>query len=386
MLAVIVYSWRVVLLDWIVEQQVENISLYFSFWPVATIILFSVVVIAGIFKAISHMRGFRKSDEQLDALVSKKPRTEADRSRLESHLKPLLFPCRTTHLRMFPKRHSFDYSYLLVGIPIPWNGRRGGLISAAVIDEWGNGTNSGWLQVRAEDHLGRSDNELGLDGKLRAFLNDQGIKEDEWHHAYLVTAPRFLGYVFNPVSFWYIYGHEQDLKMMILEVNNTFDERRMYFLRTPSGNRLSEAEGTNGPYKNPNPVLTEKKYTQTWSKDFHVSPFNSRKGSYTLKAVDPFHHGGRIVEIDNTIILKSSKNHAKLVARVFSCDLPQDPTSLTAWESLSFVAAWWWVGLVTFPRILREAAKIYFKRKLHVWVRPEVALSSMGRNPTATEM
>ena len=45
-------------------------------------------------------------------------------------LKPLLFPSRTSHMRLFPKNHSFSYSYLLVGIPVGWRGSTGSLISA----------------------------------------------------------------------------------------------------------------------------------------------------------------------------------------------------------------------------------------------------------------
>ena len=59
---------------------------------------------------------------------------------------------------------------------------------------------------------------------------------------YLVTAPRFLGYAFNPVSFWYLYSEKMNLKAMILEVNNTFDERRLYLLRqTSEGDDLSQS-------------------------------------------------------------------------------------------------------------------------------------------------
>ena len=44
--------------------------------------------------------------------------------------KPLFFPSRTTHTRLFPKTHSFSYSYLLVGIPVGWQGSVGGMLSA----------------------------------------------------------------------------------------------------------------------------------------------------------------------------------------------------------------------------------------------------------------
>ena len=165
---------------------------------------------------------------------------------------------------------------------------------------------------------------------------------------------------------------------MILEVNNTFDERRLYFLKD-SGTEAID----NGNEKN---QISSAKFANTWTKDFHVSPFNSRKGSYSLVALDPFsgYLNGR-GPVDNTITLSSSKAHSKLVARIFSTSTSLDPLSLTKSDILRFLASWWWVGLVTFPRIVREAGKLFFKRKLHVWFRPEVLKDSIGRNGTPDE-
>ena len=44
--------------------------------------------------------------------------------------RPLFFPSRTTQTRLFPKSHSFSYSYLLVGIPVGWRGSVGGMLAA----------------------------------------------------------------------------------------------------------------------------------------------------------------------------------------------------------------------------------------------------------------
>ncbi|KAL8913412.1 MAG: hypothetical protein Q9172_007288 [Xanthocarpia lactea] len=200
---------------------------------------------------------------------------------------------------------------------------------------------------------------------------------DDYSTAYLVTAPRFLGYSFNPVSFWYLYNDQKELGAMILEVNNTFDERRLYFLKgTPSVK--PEEERLKDPPSG--------RFKDTWPKDFHVSPFNSRKGSYKLTAYDPFSpHLCGTGMIDNTINLTSSKSHAKLVARVFSTKASSDPATFGYWAGLRFVAAWWWVGFVTFPRIVREAGKLFFRRKLHVWYRPEVLKDTIGRRATNDE-
>jgi len=204
------------------------------------------------------------------------------------------------------------------------------------------------------------------------------------------------------VSFWYLYN-KKELKAMILEVNNTFDEKRMYLLKKGAA-RESASEKDTIPSQEAKMMANEKeeppppdekiasRFSAAWQKDFHVSPFNSRKGGYSLSATDPFvnHLGNGDYEascghVNNTITLSSSKNHPKLIARVFSTSDSIDPYSLTRWQLFRFIFSWWWVGFVTFPRIVREAAKLFFGRKLHVWFRPEVLKDSVGRNETKDE-
>ncbi|KAI1773462.1 hypothetical protein F4818DRAFT_110435 [Hypoxylon cercidicola] len=298
--------------------------------------------------------------------------------------RPLLFPCGTTHTRFFPEKHSFSYSYLLVGIPVGWTGVAGGMISN---DEHNTGAN-GWYRINAADYLERGNGHLGLRGKLDAYLESQGVDASKYPFAYLVTAAKFLGYHFNPVSFWYLYSADKRLAATILEVNNTFDERRMYFL-TPDDDAVAiEAPQNNaatGDSQTHQPDGS-KPLKQTWPKDFHVSPFNSRKGAYSLIAHDPLHSNmeGR-GPINSTINLISSKKNAKLVARVFSEGGAIDPTKMTILQKLRFFTSWWWVGFVTFPRIVKEAAVLFFQRKLHVWYRPEPLNTNIGRHADKIE-
>lgn len=93
----------------------------------------------------------------------------------------LLFPSRTTHSRMFPERHSFSYSYLVVGIPVGWEGVAGGMVSSGVerstsLFSWlslKSKFRKGWYDVDAADYLERGNRELGLRGKLDAYLKSQ---------------------------------------------------------------------------------------------------------------------------------------------------------------------------------------------------------------------
>lgn len=189
------------------------------------------------------------------------------------------------------------------------------------------------------------------------------------------------------MSFWYLYSADMSLGAMVLEVNNTFDERRMYFLTAEEAARAGQLDSSDASpaidiLKSGKPPLFKKE----WPKDFHVSPFNSRKGSYSLLASDPL----KVLPenqnpIDNTITLKSSKGHGKIVARLISEGRGIDPSSLTLMQKIMFLSSWCWVGFITFPRIVKEAGRLWFQRKLHVWYKPEPLKESMGRHADSAE-
>ncbi|KAJ8116564.1 hypothetical protein OPT61_g2034 [Boeremia exigua] len=299
--------------------------------------------------------------------------------------KTLIFPCETKHARMFPKRHAFQYSYLQCGFPIIPGGvtSDGSDIATGTDQELG----SWWLRVRANDYLSRGNGSVGFYGKLQSFMREQNVDDKAWSYAYLVTAPRFFGYSFNPVSFWYVYDREHQLQKMILEVNNTFGERRVYLLNGTIKSDPSQTQGSAHEMGTGPPIGTKLQFTDLWMKDFHVSPFNSRKGSYALRAQNPFPYAGYVTPvIDNTITLKSSKDHAKVVARLNSVGVPLDPSKFGVMGAAWFISRWWWVGFLTSPRILKEAFALFYKRSLSVWFRPEVLTSSLGRLPTSSEV
>lgn len=86
----------------------------------------------------------------------------------------LLFPGKTTHSRLFPKKHSFDYSYLVVGIPVGWEGISGGMVSlSSSKPSWWDLSSNGWYHIDPEDYLTRGDRKLGLRGKLDVYLRSQ---------------------------------------------------------------------------------------------------------------------------------------------------------------------------------------------------------------------
>ncbi|KAL5322184.1 hypothetical protein ACEPPN_010154 [Leptodophora sp. 'Broadleaf-Isolate-01'] len=296
-------------------------------------------------------------------------------------VKPMLFPCETAHVRIFPTAHGFKYSYLLVGIPVGWRGSVGGMISSDVekketswYTKWLSLQPGGvWYTVNGDDYLQRGHVEGGLEGKLHQYLQSEGIDPKQYAHVYLLTAARFLGYASNPVSIWHLYSSTKELTALILEVNNTFDEKRTYFLEPAHDPTKDEAQPT--------------RYTGTWPKDFYVSTFNSRNGSYSLSAYDPlFPFMSKAGSINTTITLNNSSSHAKLVARVYSSGQALDPATMSVWTKTKFIASWWWVGLATFPRTVKEALTLLFTKEMPWVFRPEPRRETMARKADETEL
>jgi DUF1365 family protein len=85
----------------------------------------------------------------------------------------------------------------------------------------------------------------------------------------LLTQPRWLGMVFNPVSFWLAF-RDDALVAAIAEVNNTYGDRHSYICAQPGFAPIL-----------PGDVITARKV-------FHVSPFLDIAGRYAFSfRVDP---------------------------------------------------------------------------------------------------
>jgi len=78
----------------------------------------------------------------------------------------------------------------------------------------------------------------------------------------LQTFPRILGYVFNPVNFWFCYEHNNQLIAIVAQVNNTFNESHTYCFRNTSSKNLN--------------------FSSTRMKKFSVSPFFKTDGLYNV--------------------------------------------------------------------------------------------------------
>ena len=82
----------------------------------------------------------------------------------------------------------------------------------------------------------------------------------------LLCYPRILGFVFNPLSVFYVYNHSNQLIAILYEVKNTFGEQHTYIFRVEKDNNLIQND---------------------CSKKFHVSPFIEMKCNYFFRILKP---------------------------------------------------------------------------------------------------
>ena len=82
----------------------------------------------------------------------------------------------------------------------------------------------------------------------------------------LLCYPRILGYVFNPLSIFFVYDKNENLISILYEVKNTFGEQHTYVFKVESDNKLIQ---------------------NNCSKKFHVSPFIEMDCNYFFKILYP---------------------------------------------------------------------------------------------------
>lgn len=81
----------------------------------------------------------------------------------------------------------------------------------------------------------------------------------------LLTQPRVLGHVFNPVSFWLCRDRDMAVFAVIAEVNNTYGDRHSYLCHTPDFA----------------PIIAHDRLGA--QKIFYVSPFQRVEGEYEFR-------------------------------------------------------------------------------------------------------
>lgn len=181
----------------------------------------------------------------------------------------LAFDAEITHARRGPLRHAFRTRADLV-LLAPETARPPRGLSLERFN---------LLALYRRDHGGPRGAGRGADWAWDQFAQ-AGLTRAPGRVLALLTQPRFLGYWFNPVSFWLLIEGDA-LLAVIAEVNNTFGQRHSYLLLPPG----------------PGPITAATRLSAR--KVFHVSPFQDIAGEYRFRfALRPDGLAIQIAQID----------------------------------------------------------------------------------------
>ena len=153
-----------------------------------------------------------------------------------------LFVGSLRHRRFTPAPHAFTYPLFMALLDID---RLPELMRVSAVTSY-NGWN--WASFDERDHFG--DPGRPLRDRLEADAARHGIEVPDGR-ILLLTNLRYLGYCFNPVSFFYCFDREEQLRLVLAEVRNTFGGTHNYWLRPDSASRTFRAAAAKSLYVSP---------------------------------------------------------------------------------------------------------------------------------------
>lgn len=184
---------------------------------------------------------------------------------------PALYTGTLRHRRFRPRKHEFTYKLFMAWLDID---RIPELMAKS---PWASYNRFNWASFQERDHFG--DPRLSLRERVAQDARGLGVSLPDGP-IFLLTHLRYLGYCFNPISFYFCYDRQGTVETVLAEVNSTFGESRNYWLwpknRQPSGTAMH--------YRCP--------------KTMHVSPFMGMDLDYEFVLTPP---ADKLVAHMNTI-------------------------------------------------------------------------------------
>lgn len=159
------------------------------------------------------------------------------------------------HRRLRPRNNAFRYRVAYLCLSLDQLDSAGG--------RWLKLDRAGLVSFRRADHGPRDGSDLRT--WMKNILHDHGLGGICDGEILLTTMPRMLGYVFNPVSFWFCRDRSGALRAVLCEVNNTFGETHCYLVHHDDARPIEPDAWLEG------------------RKAFHVSPFLPVEGGYRFR-------------------------------------------------------------------------------------------------------
>ena len=164
---------------------------------------------------------------------------------------------KVIHKRFKPKEHFFKYNVFSLFIDLSELDQLNDSINFFSLNRFN------LISFYEKDHGDRDGSSLMEWVKNNLSINK--ISTDNIR-VKLLCYPRILGYVFNPLSIFFVYDKNENLISILYEVKNTFGEQHTYVFKVESDNKLIQ---------------------NNCSKKFHVSPFIEMDCNYFFRILYP---------------------------------------------------------------------------------------------------
>ena len=161
------------------------------------------------------------------------------------------------HKRFKPKEHFFKYKVFSLLIDLSELGELNDRLKFFSLNRFN------LISFYEKDHGDRDGSSL-VNWVKHNLVNNNICTENI--EIKLLCYPRILGYVFNPLSIFFIYDKYKNLISILYEVKNTFGEQHTYVFKVENQNRLIQ---------------------NNCSKKFHVSPFIEMDCNYFFRTLNP---------------------------------------------------------------------------------------------------
>jgi uncharacterized protein len=237
-----------------------------------------------------------------------------------------LFVGTLRHRRMTPVPHAFTYPLFMALLDID---RLPELMRVSRLTSYNRWN---WATFDDRDHLG--DPARPMRDRLTEDAARHGVDLPDGP-VFLLTHLRYLGYCFNPVSFFYCFDAAERLQAVLAEVSNTFGGSRSYWLR---------------------PAPASRTFRSSAAKSLYVSPFMPAELDYTFAFTSPNRalvahmetvKGGSVC-FDATLSLQRRPWSAAEIRRMLSCYPAMTATVIAGihWQALKL----WWKGVPVVAR------------------------------------
>lgn len=234
-----------------------------------------------------------------------------------------LYQCNVMHQRLSPQKYGFISSmfmFLLDLDELPELSNQSPLLSHNRFNVY---------SFRDSDHIYMG--KATIRENVEAYLQQQGVSEKP-AKIHLLTNLRVLGYVFNPVSFYFCQDVHGDPLCILAEVHNTYGELKPYL--------LDRSEWKDSAF------VGER------IKNFYISPFSPLDPLLQLKLRMP---GDRLA-------LYINSRHPGEEKPFFRSSLTGSRSELSTRQLLKFSLRFPWVTIRVITQIHWHALRLYLKK------------------------